>query len=285
MKSSPRQNWNNEELPPYPLQRQAEKIEVYELALPPKKSTKFFVNVGKICVATGFVAGLFFVGNYLVRRPAALGSADRGEQAVAPASSAEGPESAPVVKAIQTKLPEVGYVSAWGIGTTGATITWSTDVPATTMLLYGTSPSLDQHTAEEKTLTASHGVTLSNLKSGTTYYFVARSADRNATIGDSAQMSFTTKSVGIPPTISDVVVEPSANREVTISWKTSKPANSYFTVGKVTPSELWSSHSELTTEPHCVAKWVPRGTIKYQLVSVDADGNKTVSREFTFVEP
>ena len=65
MKSSPRQNWNNEELPPYPLQRQAEKIEVYELALPPKKSTKFFVNVGKICVATGLVAGLFLLETIL----------------------------------------------------------------------------------------------------------------------------------------------------------------------------------------------------------------------------
>ncbi|MGD0798642.1 MAG: Ig-like domain repeat protein, partial [Acidobacteriaceae bacterium] len=54
--------------------------------------------------------------------------------------------------------PQVGYVAYWGINNTGITVSWSTDVPATTQLAYGTSPSLGLLSPLQTALTASHGV-------------------------------------------------------------------------------------------------------------------------------
>jgi len=92
--------------------------------------------------------------------------------------------------------PAVSGVSATPTFST-ATITWTTDEVATSVVQYGTNPASLGQSASVAGLTASHSVTLSNLAPETTYSFRVVSADRtgNATtfpLPPAAPLSFTT---------------------------------------------------------------------------------------------
>jgi hypothetical protein len=133
-------------------------------------------------------------------------------------------------------------------------------------------------------LTTSHGVTLTGLNAGTTYYFAAQSADGSGNTGYSTTYSFTT--LAGPPTISGVTVVPASNHTATISWTTSVPTNSYVQFGTAAGSYTsYSPLTSLTTTPSCSLGYVPSGTIHYQLVSTNANGNQVISPDATFVEP
>jgi hypothetical protein len=279
-------DWHQQELPEYLSKRQQESAEIYELV--PRRRHRFLSRLG-LAAAAAAIAGIVGFAAFwtMHRNPKAF---MQSEQDISPqvtsAVQEDAETPAPVVKPVQRRPPEVGYVGSWGITESGATVSWSTDVPATTMLEYGTTPSLGQSMPEQKKLEASHGVVLSGLTSGTTYYYVAKSADKNGVVGSSAPASFKTRGgAGSPPAISAIVVEPSDKNKVKISWKTSKPTYSYFMVGVTTQYQHWSQKTELTATPECSIAWVPSGTLHYQLVSVDADGNQTVSPDYTFDEP
>jgi chitodextrinase len=88
--------------------------------------------------------------------------------------------------------PNVSYVNFWGVSDSGVTISWSTSFPANTQLAYGTTAALGQLTPLQSTLANSHGVVLTGLSPGTTYYFVAQGTGSNGATGYSTTYSFTT---------------------------------------------------------------------------------------------
>jgi hypothetical protein len=183
-----------------------------------------------------------------------------------------------------TAPPVVSYVSFWGITTSGITISWSTNVPANTAVAYGTSSSLGQLSPLQTALTLSHGVTLTGLSPGTTYYFAAQSANAGGSTGSSTIYSFTT--LAGPPAISNVTASPGANNAATLAWTTSAPTYSFVQAGKSAGNyQFYSATTALTATPVCVLKFVPSGTVHYQLVSTDASGNQTTSPDMTFTEP
>jgi hypothetical protein len=180
--------------------------------------------------------------------------------------------------------PVISYVSAWGVTSSGATITWSTNEPANTAVAYGITNALGQLSPVQTALSASHGVTLSGLNPGTTYYFAVQSADINGNTGYSTVSSFTT--LAGPPVISGVSVTPASNHTATVNWTTSTPTNSYVQAGPSAGNYgYYSAQTSLTTTPQCTLSYVPSGTIHYQLVSTDALGNQVTSADLTFTEP
>ncbi|MGD0797102.1 MAG: fibronectin type III domain-containing protein [Acidobacteriaceae bacterium] len=179
--------------------------------------------------------------------------------------------------------PVISYLSYWGITASEATITWSTNEPANTAVAYGTTNALGQLSPVQTALADSHGVTLTGLNSGTTYYFVAQSADGSGNTGYSTTYSFTT--LAGPPTISGVTATPASNNTATVNWTTSVPTTSYVQYGLTTGYGYYSAVTSLTAAPHCALTYVPNGTVHYQLVSTDANGNQVVSPDMTFVEP
>ncbi|BDG05256.1 fibronectin type III domain-containing protein [Anaeromyxobacter oryzae] len=82
---------------------------------------------------------------------------------------------------------------------TSATVTWTTDEPATSYVEMGTSSAALGTTVGNGTLTTTHQVTLPGLTQLTTYAFRVRSSDAFRNVAFSSLASFTTPSAYAPP--------------------------------------------------------------------------------------
>src|SRR5262249_23497568 len=91
--------------------------------------------------------------------------------------AANNPGTAPSVSVTVANPPIISAVNASGFTTTGATITWSTDKPATSQIDFGTTTSYGSSTTLDTTLVTSHSQTLANLTANTTYHYRVHSAD------------------------------------------------------------------------------------------------------------
>jgi hypothetical protein len=273
----------------YALAQHHSPVVIYDVSKSGKN--KFFVWLGKLTFL-GVIALLMSMAIvWALHRPNSTNSAAARIPALTnPAgNSSTAPELAPAPPTVQAPAsgiggPTVMNVASWGVTGSGANVSWSTNQPSTTALTYGTTSGLEQVTPTQKTLAISHGVSLTGLRGGTKYYFVAQSANANGIITYSSTYSFTTV-VTTPPTISGIVVTPAANNHARISWATSVPANSYVQYGPTEVYGSWSKKTELTTHPQSELDWVRSGVVHYHLVSTDALGNQAVSPDYKFVEP
>jgi hypothetical protein len=77
---------------------------------------------------------------------------------------------------------------------TGATFTWTTSVPASSRVEYGTTPIMGSTTPETDITTrvTNHSVAIGGLTPATAYYFRVRSFDASGNLGSSAQYVFAT---------------------------------------------------------------------------------------------
>jgi hypothetical protein len=198
-------------------------------------------------------------------------------------TSANGTFATPSTSGSSSPLNIIG-VAYWSVTSTGVTIGWSTEVNSNTQLAYGLTPALGQTTPLQTTLTNSHGVTLTGLTPGTTYYFVAQSTAANGSTGTSSVYSFATIPVS-GPVISNVVPVPLTGNVAQVTWSTSVPTYSYVAYGSTTAYTRWSPLTGLTSNPAPYLGFVPSGLTHYQIYSTDQYGNQTISPDYTFVEP
>ena len=268
-------DWEDPPQPSSVLRKPRQPVAVYDLSK--KKDVTFFSCLGKLtvlCVLSFLLAAAIYWFLHQNRPPAG----------VTPGSVSVSSPAAPKRTVVVGDPPQVGFVNFWGITTSGVTISWSTNVPATTSVAYGTSPQLGQSTSEQTALTISHGATLDGLASGTTHYFAVKSTGANGVTATSSTYSFTTAVKPGIPVISDIQVVRNGQK-ILISWKTSRPTYSYIQLGTSTAYDRWSTRTELTTDAHPTIGWLPSGIVHYQLVSIDANGNKAVSPDYTINEP
>jgi subtilisin family serine protease len=87
--------------------------------------------------------------------------------------------------------PQISSISSQP-GSTTAVITWTTNEPASTEVLYGTDQNNLNQTYSDANLTLNHQAGLSGLNTLTTYYFRVRSRDAAGNVTTSAVQSFTT---------------------------------------------------------------------------------------------
>lgn len=93
-----------------------------------------------------------------------------------------------------TTAPVISAVSAGSITATSATISWTTDEPATGRSDYGTTASYGSSTATATGLTISHTRTITGLQPATTYHYRVRSTDAAGNERVSGDATFTTSS-------------------------------------------------------------------------------------------
>jgi subtilisin-like proprotein convertase family protein len=97
-----------------------------------------------------------------------------------------------------TEPPVISSVSANPSSTT-ATVTWTTDEAATSVVNFGTSTSLGQ-TATVSGYATAHAVTISGLTAETTYYYKVVSVDASGNEANGSVLSFTTTAAPVIPT-------------------------------------------------------------------------------------
>ncbi len=215
--------------------------------------------------------------------------------------------AAPVSPSSGGTPPRIEYVNFWGTTSSGITIAWSTNVPASTAVGYGVTTSLGQLSGGQTSLSVSHGVTLTGLNSGTTYYFVAQSTDANGNTGYSSVYSFTTlgassaaastvqsvtaavqssgsASTGPGPQISYLQSWGLSTSGITISWSTDVPSTT--AVGYGPPgamSQITPAQTSLTNSHGVTLTGLTAGTT-YSFIaqSADANGNVGYSAVYTF---
>ncbi len=86
--------------------------------------------------------------------------------------------------------PVISNVTVTNITGQSATITWDTDVPATSRVDYGKTIAYDQN-VEDSALTTSHSIDLTGILSGTTYHFMV-SSTKNGYTASTADNTFDT---------------------------------------------------------------------------------------------
>src|SRR5712692_4882133 len=87
--------------------------------------------------------------------------------------------------------PDISAVNATET-TSAATVTWSTDVPATSQVEYGLTSSYDFSTPVDSNLVADHAQTLTGLSANTLYHYRVRSQDENGLETVSDDFTFNT---------------------------------------------------------------------------------------------
>ena len=189
---------------------------------------------------------------------------------------------------VDTTPPVISDLQVSAISETSATVTWTTDEPATSVVAYGPTSAYEDGTESTAGLTTAHSVVLSNLSASTTYHFEASSADANGNTASSGDQTFTTDTPPpvdtTPPAISAIQVSAIGDTQATISWQTDEPASSAVSYGTsaayengtVSDSALVTSHSMTLTG------LASDTTYHYQVAATDANGNGATSADLTF---
>ena len=182
-----------------------------------------------------------------------------------------------------TTAPNVGFVASWGMTNASAMLSWSTDVPANTVLAFGTTPALGQFTPVQAALSANHGVTLTGLNSGTIYYFVATSTGASGATGYSTLYSLaTTGPPPLAPVISKLASANLTTTAATISWTTDVPSTSLVNYGTTTSYGLSVLNSNVTKAHTVTLTGLAPGTrYDFQVVSASPAGVSMFGADLT----
>ncbi|MCP4148467.1 MAG: hypothetical protein GY757_12040 [bacterium] len=104
---------------------------------------------------------------------------------------------------VDDTAPVISNVASSGIANTTATITWTTDESASSVVEYGTTTSYGSTTTGTTGL--SHSVTLTGLTKDTTYHYKVVSADSSSNESESGDYTFTTTNVIVSDSIGNAV--------------------------------------------------------------------------------
>lgn len=116
-------------------------------------------------------------------------------------------------------------------------VTWQTNVPTTTQLVYGVEGTKGQEQISSN-LTMEHEMIIRNLQDDSAYFVVAQSRDASGNVASSERQTFRTAEDTRPPEMSDVSIETSikgvgadARGQIVITWKTDEPTTSQIAYG------------------------------------------------------
>ena len=182
--------------------------------------------------------------------------------------------------------PVISNVSA-APGSTQAVITWTTSGLSSTIVDYGLTPSFSNTTPETNIApgVTSHSVTITGLKSCTTYPYRVRSRDGSSNEGHKIGQAFTTTGCdGIAPVISNVSAVP-GDHQAEITWTTNEAATSRVRYG------LTTAYGNLSPETDTVPRVTAHGvtiddlsectTYHYRVLSNDAGMAGSTSADAT----
>ncbi|MFC1999232.1 fibronectin type III domain-containing protein [Chloroflexota bacterium] len=195
-----------------------------------------------------------------------------------------------------TDPPDISGVMAAGITTSSVVISWNTDEPATSQVVYdddshigGVPEDYEWNTIVNPALLLSRSVGLAGLAPNTTYYYrvISRDAADIETVSD--EYSFVTLQDTTDPVISDVTVSNVGGSSAIILWVTNENATTNVeygtTLGGPYPDSAPSpadTTADNTNHGLALGGLVSDTTYYFRVVSTDAYENEAVSGEYNF---
>jgi len=181
-----------------------------------------------------------------------------------------------------TTPPALAAVSTSGVTANAATINWTTDEPADSLVEYGLTSSYGSASPLDTTLTSGHNVTLSGLADATQYHFRVRSRDQSGNATTSGDFTFTT-----PDGTAPAAAMTAPANGATVSGAINVTANASDNVGVAGVQFALDGANlgaEDTSSPYS-ASWntttTPDGNHTLTAVARDAAGNTTQSAAVT----
>ncbi len=192
-----------------------------------------------------------------------------------------------------SSMPVISNILANPSGT-NVLITWMTDQPATSQVLWGTTPSYGAATVVDSNLVTNHSMTVTDLSPNTDYHFQVLSGT-NPGIASSSDQTFlsamgTTTATSTPasstePVISGIVITPT-DTGATVMWTTDENADSQVAWG-ISANNYTASTTKDTNQvmSHSVGLTglTPNTTYHLQVWSMDGSGNTMHSTDQMFM--
>ncbi|HZC73480.1 MAG TPA: Ig-like domain-containing protein [Jatrophihabitans sp.] len=178
--------------------------------------------------------------------------------------------------------PAISVAAAGPVSQTSATVTWTTDEPASSQVNYGPTAGYGNSSALNPTLVLSHSQTITGLSASTTYHFQVSSTDAAGNNALSADKIFTTPDPAPDTTPPTVTVTAPANA-ATVSGSVNVTATASDDTGVVGVQFILDGANlgaEDTTSPYSIAwdtKTVGNGSHALSAIARDAAGNSATA--------
>lgn len=159
-------------------------------------------------------------------------------------------------------------------------ITWSTDEPATSQILYGLTDQYGLSLPEETDLVLGHSMQLSDLDANTDYFYKIISKDLNGNLSEYEDQFKTAvdNSDITPPVVSNVVVSNITVTSADITWQTDEPSISWIEYGpgrSFTRGEIFGAGEYETNYELTLRNLDEEMSYAYTIISVDEHGNRS----------
>jgi Bacterial Ig domain len=178
--------------------------------------------------------------------------------------------------------PAISGVQATGIGQTGATVSWTTDVGSSSQVDYGTTTSYGSSTTLDPTAVTAHSVGLGGLAAGTLYHYRVKSAAPGGALAVSGDFAFTT-SLPAPPVIGSVQVSGISASGATVTWTTDTASDTTVQYGLTTSYGSSASTGGLvTSHSQALSGLSASTTYHFRAQSKDGFGQVSSSGDSTF---
>ena len=183
-----------------------------------------------------------------------------------------------------TAPPVISAITASTITNTGASITWTTDETATSLVEYGPTAAYGSSSALGTALVTSHNRSLSALMSSTLYHYRVRSVDAASNIATSGDNTFLTAALPdtVPPAVSSLAISAINSTAATVTWTTNEGATSRVEYGLTSTYGSWSPLNVTLTTAHTISVdgLTPGSTYHIRAHSADAAGNASYSSDY-----
>jgi phosphodiesterase/alkaline phosphatase D-like protein len=199
------------------------------------------------------VSGIADTGSYTWTLPNINTSAAKIRVTATDQGGNDGSDASDANFAIDSVAPSISSVDASDITQTGASVSWSTNEPATSQVEYGVTAAYGSATSLDSTLKSSHTVSLSGLSPDTTYHYRVISDDAPGNKATSVDYTFETESGVANIVIADVSASNVTSSSAIINWSTDVAADTQVEYGLTTAyGSATGLDSSLATQ-HCVS--------------------------------
>jgi hypothetical protein len=136
------------------------------------------------------------------------------------------------------RITNLRFQPVAGEPTSTQLVSWSTNVPSTSVVSYGKVGSPGTEVSDPERVTE-HEVTIRDLEDDSQYFLIAQSRDADGNLAVSDQQIFRTALDTRPPKITNIAVESSirgsgaeARGQIIVSWRTDEPSTSQVAFGE-----------------------------------------------------